>query len=261
MFASLDRIDVVVERDGRMEHWQTDHRTAEEIEQQRALSILFALARVLNARRGREAGEPEPVVVYSAVHPPPEFFLHALRVAGALLTIGDELEPKPIPGPRAETKPEQRRSFLGRALRAVGIGGSGPARSAEGTSALDDVVQDAFRGLARETAAEHGVGLTLDGLRTVEDALAKDSDRYEDDEAAYWSAVFKLGSFGGELIRASGGGRWVQVERGRLPFALSTRFRGDPRATVNPLGKAIKRFADGEGDSLVGLVGVVRGSP
>lgn len=49
------------------------------------------------------------------------------------------------------------------------------------------------------------------------------------------------------------GSRWVPVDKG----SLSTRFRGGP-ATVNPLGKAIKFFADGAGESVAGLVRVTR---
>jgi len=60
------------------------------------------------------------------------------------------------------------------------------------------------------------------------------------------------------LIRASNGGRWTITDSGSLPFALTTRFRGE-EATVNPLGKAIKRFTNGEEDSLVALVNVIRG--
>jgi hypothetical protein len=55
----------------------------------------------------------------------------------------------------------------------------------------------------------------------------------------------------------SNGGRWEVVATGTLPLALTTTFRGSP-ATVNPLGKAIKRFANGEEDSLVPLVQLLR---
>jgi hypothetical protein len=260
MYASLDRIDVVSRRnDGRTEYWQTDHRTAEQIEREPALSVLFALTRILNPRRGNEAGAPEPVVIYSATHPPPQFLLQAIRAAGALLTLGDELDPRPVPGPASSVEADG--SFLGRAMRAAGglFGGRAPSATG-GAQSLDTIVQDAFAGLARAVAAEHGVGLNLDGLRTVEDALAERAGSAEEDETAYWSAVFKLGSLGGELIRASNGGRWVQVETGSLPFALSTTYRGG-QATVNPLGKAIKRFAEGEGDSVVALVDVIRSNP
>jgi hypothetical protein len=72
--------------------------------------------------------------------------------------------------------------------------------------------------------------------------------------------VLKLGSMAGEIIRASNGGQWALGDSGRLPFALSTRFRGG-EATVNPLGKAIKRFAHGEEDTLVSLVEMVQSQP
>lgn len=102
--------------------------------------------------------------------------------------------------------------------------------------------------------------MTPEGLAAVERALAESAGDPEEDEFAYWSAVVKLGGFGGEVIRASNGGRWVVVDSGTLPFALSTRFRGG-EATVNPLGKAVKRFANGEEDSLTALVGLVRSQP
>jgi hypothetical protein len=259
MYASLDRIDLVIQRDdGRKEYWQTDHRTAEEVERQRPLSILFALVRIMNPRRGDEA---DPVMVYSAAHPPPEFLLAALRAAGALLTVGDALEPKPVPGPAAAA--EARGTFLGRAFGAARglLGGEGATRGeAGGTASLDEIIQGAFSSLAHEVAARHGVPLTFNGLQAVETALAETSPSCEEDETAYWTAVLELGALGGELIRATNGGRWVQVDKGSLPFALSTRFRGGP-ATVNPLGKAIKLFADGAGESVAGLVRVTRDNP
>jgi hypothetical protein len=201
------------------------------------------------------------VVIYSATHPPPEFLLQAIRAAGGLLTIGDALDPQPIPGPAASA--EAGGSLLGRAMRAAGsLFGAGRAQPAQasGAQSLDAIIQDAFGSLARAVAAEHGVGLDIDGLRRVEDALAERAGSAEEDETAYWTAVFQLGGFGGELIRASNGGRWMQVETGSLPFALQTTYRGG-EATVNPLGKAMKRFAEGEGDSVVALVDVVRSNP
>jgi hypothetical protein len=224
MFSSLDRIDIVLkEKAGRKQYVQTDHRTAEEIEQEPELSVLFALVRILNPKRMAEEGEPEPVVLYSAMNPPPEFLRRAIRAAGGLLTIGRSTDPEPEEGVAPP---------------------------------LEEVIASAFANLARAVATEHGVELTLEGLEAVESALAESAGDPDDDEIAYWSAVMKLGSFGGELIRTTNGGRWEVVDSGSLPFALSTRFRGE-EATVNPLGKAIKRFANGEEDSLVALVNVV----
>lgn len=229
MFSSLDRVDIVLKPgpDGRQRYVQTDHRTAAEIEQEPDLSVLFALVRILHPKRMAEAGSPEPVVIYSARERPPAFLRRAIHAAGGRLMIGDD--PQPV---------------------------SEPA----GPPPLEEVIESAFANLARAVAAEYRVALTPDGLLTVEPALAELAGDPEDDEVAYWSAVMKLGSFGGEVIRASNGGRWSVTDSGSLPFALSTRFRGE-EATVNPLGKAIKRFANGEEDSLVTLVSLIRSQP
>lgn len=229
MFSSLDRIDIVFapKGDDRPHYLQTDHRTAEEIAQEPALSVLFAMVRVLNPKRMAQAGSPKPVVLYSAQQPPPAFLREAIRVAGGQLVLGASLEPEPEEGE---------------------------------APSLEEILGAAFADLARAVAVEHGVELSLDGLAMVERALAETAGDPEEDEFAYWSAVMKLGSFGGELIRASNGGRWQVVPSGSLPFALSTGFRGE-QATVNPLGKAIKRFANGEEDSLGPLVSYLRSQP
>ena len=87
-------------------------------------------------------------------------------------------------------------------------------------------------------------------------ALADSAGDPEEDEYAYWSAVLRLGGFGGEVIRASNGGRWHHSTTGTLPIALATTFQGG-EAAVNPLGKAIKRITQGEGDSVAALAAVV----
>jgi hypothetical protein len=229
VFSSLDRVDIVLEpeADGRQRFVQTDHRAAGEIEREPALSTLFALVRILNPKRMAEEGSPEPAVLYIAQDRPPGFLGRAVRAAGGQLIIDAGPEPEPDEG---ETPP------------------------------LDQVIESAFADLARAVAAEHGVEPTVDGLREVERALAEKAPDPDGDEIAYWSAVVKLGGFGGELIRASNGGRWLVAESGTLPFALSTSFRGE-QATVNPLGKAIRRFANGEEDSVVSLVNVLRSQP
>jgi hypothetical protein len=229
MFSSLDRVDIELKPgpDGRQQYVQTDHRTAAEIEEEPELSILFALVRILNPKRMAEAGSAEPLVTYLAQERPPEFLRRATHAAGGRLVIGDDQRP-------------------------VSDGAALPV--------LEEVVESAFTGLARAVAAEYRASFTPESLGTVERALAEVAGDPEDDEVAYWSAVVKLGSFGGEVIRASNGGRWRVVDSGTLPFALSTRFR-DEQATVNPLGKAIKRFTNGEEDSLVALVNLIRSQP
>jgi len=229
VFSSLDRVDIVLTPgpDGRQQFVQSDHRTAAAVEQERELSALFALVRVLNPKRMAEAGAPEPVVMYSVQERPPEFLRRVVHAAGGQLVIGSGLQPE------AEEEPPP---------------------------SLDEVIESSFVGLARAVAAEYGVPLTPNGLESVEDKLAGLAGDPKKDEYTYWSAVLKLGSFGGEVIRASNGGRWKVTASGSLPFALTTRFRGE-EATVNPLGKAIKRFTNGEEDSLVALVNLFRSQP
>jgi hypothetical protein len=229
VFSSLDRADVVLKpgADGRQQFVQTDHRTSEEIEQAPELSTLFALVRVLNPKRMAKASSTEPVVIYSAQHRPPEFLRRAIRAAGGQLTIGLRTQPEPEEG---ETAP------------------------------LEEVIGSAFTNLARTVAAEYRVELNAAGLEKIEEALSEMAGDPEENEFAYWSAVVKLGSFAGELIRALNGGRWVVVESGSLPFGLVTTFQGE-QATVNPLGKAIKRFANGEEDSVGFLVSAACSRP
>ncbi len=229
MYSSLDRVDIVLKPgpDGRQPFVQTDHRTNSEIERERDLSIVFALIRILNPKRMREEGSPEPIVMYMCQERPPEFLAQAINAAGGVLVIGPNLE--------QQIKPEQ-------------------------PLPLEGIIESAFSGLARAVAAEYGVPQTVEGLEMLEPKLAASAGDPETDETAYWSAAVKLGCFGGELIRTSNVGEWLAVASGSLPFALSVGFRGES-ATVNPLGKAIKRFANGEEDSMVTLVQLIQREP
>jgi hypothetical protein len=226
MYSSLDRIDIVLGKDGQdQEYVQTDHRTTEEIEAEPELSVLFALVRILNPQRMARENSRQGTVHYQCFQPPPEFLVRAIRAAGARLTVGDRLEPVPEEG---------------------------------AAPVLVEVAAEAFAGLAARTAAEHGVEVNLAGLQTIEEELAGGDLDPEEDEIAYWTAVMQLGAFAGEVIRASNGGHWEIVDTGTLPFALETTFQGS-EATVNPLGKAIKRFANGAEDCVASLVEMVCG--
>jgi hypothetical protein len=50
VYCSIDKIDLASRVDGRPIAVQTDHRPRAEIEAEPELSVLFAMARVLNAR-------------------------------------------------------------------------------------------------------------------------------------------------------------------------------------------------------------------
>src|SRR5262249_21621482 len=151
--------------DGRQQYVQTDHRTPEEVAEEPSLSVLFALVRILNPKRMAKPGTPEPVVFYAAQHQPPAFLRRAIRAAGGRLTLGSKTEPEPEEG---EAPP------------------------------LEEVIASAFTKLARAVAVEHRVELNPEGLAKVERALAAAAGDPEKNEAAYWSAVLKLGSFAGE---------------------------------------------------------------
>jgi hypothetical protein len=227
MFANLGRIDIELQPDaaGRRHFVQMDHRTCAEVEAEPDLSALFAIIRVLNPMRARGENEPDPIVSCSFVDLPPPFLADAIAAAGGRLVKGAS-----ISEPIAATQ--------------------GPA--------LHSVVASAMAGLVRATMTEHRVSFDATGLLAVERSLSATRISADEDAYAYWSAVLKLGSFAGELIRASNGGRWDTTGSGSLPIVLVTSFRGD-EATVNPLGKAIKRFAQGEEDSVVSLVELVQG--
>lgn len=229
MFSSLDRIDIVLKGEPPT-YVQTDHRDAAEIEREPELSVLFALTRVLNPKREAKPGQPHPVVLYVAKERPPDFLRRAVAVAGGRLVVG----------------------LTAGTDEAVPIDDLGPLPP------LADFVPESFAACARAVAAEFGVAVDRAGLAVVEAALADRAGDPDDDEIGYWTGVVQLGSFAGEVIRAANGGRWEVVDSGTLPFALQTTYQGNP-ATVNPLGKAVKRFANGEEDSLTYFVQVVCG--
>jgi hypothetical protein len=222
MYASLTSIDIVTGKDGQdQEYIQTDHRTTEEIEAEPELSVLFALVRVLTPLRWARENDRRGTVLYHALHQPPAFLVQAIHAAGGRLTVGDDRTPVE-----------------------VGV-----------TPALETIMAAAFAGLAERTAVAEGVELTLQGLQAIEDRIAENAGD-EEDPIDYWTAVMQLGAFAGEVIRRGNGGHWQVVDTGTLPFALITPFE-DSEATVNPLGKAIKRFANGPEDCVAWLVQVV----
>jgi hypothetical protein len=227
MYASLDRIDVIsTGEDGRPWYIQTDHRSAEEIAQTRELSTVFALLRILNAQRLAESRGEHARISYVLASSPPPFFSAVIAAAGAQVQLG------------------------------LGAPEALPAE----VSALDMVLQDAFAGLAERTAADHAVSVSLAGLAAVEQALTAAPLDAEEDTIGYWTTVVALGALAGEVMRAANGGQWVTGGQGTLPVVLATRLGGED-ATVNPLGKAIKRLTHGEEDSLVPLARLIISQP
>lgn len=229
MFSSLDRADIAMESpvDGRVEFVQTDHRSANELEQDRELATLFLLIRILQPKRMVKPGSPEPMVSCLFMEPPPEFIREVVASCGGRIVLGEKLIPvDDLPTPRP----------------------------------LDHLLADAFHALAVSVAEEFSTSLTVEGLAIIENQILQQFEPLDENEIAYWSAVVKLGAFAGELVRQANGGHWNKVETGTLPLALATSFRGGT-ASVNPLGKAIKFFDNGPDDSLVSLVELLMSQP
>ena len=226
MFSSLDRADISLAptQAGNPQFVQTDHRSPEEISQNSELSAVMALIRTVNPKRMAEDGAPEPFVIYTCEQHPPLFLKRIISAAGATLAIGEDMSPQPLPEPES----------------------------------LDRVLNDAMHALSSAVTNEYSTGLNEAAVSHLEQSLSPPSA--EANEFLYWSAILKLGAVGGELIKQSNGGRWVIAGTGSLPFALDTNYNGES-ATVNPLGKAIKYFANGEEDSLVPLISTLKANP
>ena len=220
MYCSLTSVDIIRadQETGEKQFVLTDQRTAEEIEAQWELSVVFGLIRVFTARRMAEQEGIEAEILFRCEHRPPESLRNILTAAGAAFDYGPGYEIDD------ETDP---------------------------TLLLNTAVQTAFADLADAVAAEFGVELTPAGVAKVESRLAKNyrpPDGDDVDECDFWSSVVKLGSLAGEVLRRTRGGRWTPVASGTLPFAVSIHHRGET-ATVNVLGKAVKFFVGGPDES------------
>ncbi|EPX64601.1 hypothetical protein D187_000023 [Cystobacter fuscus DSM 2262] len=223
MYSSLDSIDIVTQNEatGRKGFLQTDHRSAAEIQQEREVSTLFALTRVLNARQAIESEEGPVDVLYVCSEAPPDFLRSVVTSAGGRVQINDE-----------------------------------PVSVYEGPIGTpEDLAEDAFRKLAYRVA--HGREASLDEgvLSALQEEYAQQPG-VEEDEPGYWTRVVELAAVAGELLRARHGGRWAEAqELATMPFAFRLGgAEGASPAIVNVVGKAERFLTNGERDSLVLLL-------
>ncbi|OJH37650.1 hypothetical protein [Cystobacter ferrugineus] len=222
MYSSLDSIDIVTQNEetGRKGFLQTDHRSAAEIQQERELSTLFALTRMLNARQAIES-EGGPVdVLYVCSEPPPDFLRSVVTSAGGRVQINDE-----------------------------------PVSVYEGPIGTpEDLAEDAFRRLAYRVAHEREASLDEGLLSALQEEYAQQPGA-EEDEPGYWTRVVELAAVTGELLRARHGGRWAAAQdMATMPFAFRLGGEGASPAIVNVVGKAERFLTNGERDSLVLLL-------
>jgi hypothetical protein len=163
-----------------------DERSVGQMSRLPSLSVLIAVARVLNAHRvveTRYGGKGE--VRYAANASLPGFLFDAVVRAGAGTSdrAGDKL--------------------------------ISPAQPAS-VAAIVDV---AFSDLAHYTRGNVGVTDIATALRTVETNRRKSPLDRERHPAFYWPAVFELAALAGELSR-SHGGRWIETKDMPVPFAI-----------------------------------------
>ena len=222
MYCSLDKIDLAAQVEGRQIALQTDHRSAAEIEAEPELSVLFAMARVLNAREHlTESGHPDPLdaVRYIVADEPPALLVEALRAVGATL----------------ERSPNHELVRLGEVSK----------------TAVGDLADRSFAALARRAATRVGTRDLAIALRMLEDQTLADPPA-RDDEPLYWQRVLELAALLGELLRAKyPGGRWAYTERSLIPFG----FQIDGGSTVMfPTNRAQRVIEDGPDESLFKLL-------
>ena len=232
MYCSLDKLDLLATApSGEVFGVQTDARAAAELEAERALSTLFALARVLNAREHlRMRGELVIRVSYARTDPspPPPWLVDALAAAGARVTrpgadLGADLE------------------VTARAFDAVAVG---------------ELVDEAFAQLAVHAAARIGSRDPAMALRMLEDQTLAAPPVRAEDERAYWERVLWLAALTGELLRGKLGGRWVETVQAVVPFAFQLGAPTSGVAEMFPTNRA-QRFLDTVGRSRI--VGAVEG--
>ena len=225
MYSSLDKIDFTTkDADGRVSAVQTDHRSAEDIEAEPALSALFAMTRVINARAHfAEEGIANAEVHYALFGEAPECLRTALAAVGAVLDRGKGVEQR----------------LLGPPSEAV-------------AGALAD---RCFAELARDAAARVGVRDLAMALRMLEDQTLTAPPEREDDELGYWTRVLELAALAGELLRAKrpGAARWVQSDRALVPFGFQFA-EGDGATTMFPTNRAQRLVEDGRDESLFRLI-------
>jgi hypothetical protein len=219
VFSSLDRMDLVVEKDGRRLAIQTDHRPRAEIEAEPEISVLFALTRVIGPRQAMEReGQPLDGVVYAAFDEPPAFLVEALASVGALLEVQPERVQRTL-GP-VEVTPEV-------------------------------LIDRAFTNLAARVARRTGLTDPATVLRTLEAEVLADPPDIETDEITYWTRVLELVAMVVAVIRVRHAGAWVLTDSSDIPFALSL---GEGHLLL-PGNRARRFLSDGADESMFLLVG------
>lgn len=216
MYCALDKIDLAATVEGRRIAVQTDHRAADEINRDLALSILFALTRVINARQ-------DIAQVHYIVAQPPPRLAEALAAAGAVVS--------------------------GSAARL-------PATEAPAFSEdlVSEIADQCFREVAQRAAAATGARDFALALRMLEDQTHA-APPEQADPARFWRRVIELAALSGELLRARfPSAHWIVSERAMVPFGLSLPLEHATSTIVFPTNRAQRLIEEGRDHSLFELL-------
>jgi len=217
MYSSLDRIDfIATAKDGSSHYVQTDHRGRAEIEQDRPMSTVFAIMRVVNASRTAAERGGQYKVIYNINEEPPQFLQQAIACAGGVVEAANK-----------------ELIYQGQLIP------------------CENIVESCLAEIAAGISQAWRLDYSVEGLQALEQGLAQQTPAPETDEITYWSQVVRAGAFAGEVMRKMHGGRWDRAERGigTLPFVFVSCG-----VMFNFLGKAIKLFANGPEDSIASMV-------
>ncbi len=226
VYCSIDKIDLAARVDGKPIAVQTDHRTRDEIAAEPELSVLFALARVINARAQlADDGHLDAAVHYIVADEPPPLLREALAAAGGMLDRGRG-DPLVISG---------------------GLGAAAGSETAVGALADRSFTQLAHRAAARVGVRDLAVALHMLEHQTYASPPARD------DEVGYWTRVLELSALAGELLRAKYRGHWIQSDRSLVPFGFQLAGAAE-HTTMFPTNRAQRVVEDGHDESLFKLL-------
>jgi hypothetical protein len=193
-----------------------DERNAAAMARVPGLSVLIAIARILNARRlleARYAGKGE--IRYAVRVTPPGPLLDAIGRAGAAYSdaTGDRVIVPAVP------------------------------------ASISSTIDQAFAELAHHGRTSAGAHDVVTALRETEEARRKAPLDRDANPAAYWTAVLELAALAGELSRQRGG-RWVECDDLPLPFAIKL-----PTGELAMPARAAQRIVEGGGETALPTTG------
>lgn len=229
MYSSLDKIDLLAERDGAPYAVQTDHRGPDEIEAEPELSVLFAMTRVHNARTHlARQGHANARVEYALPSDAPPLLREAVACTGGMFRVlGDPSTDLPSESPQPS-----------------------PERASPEQAAL--LADRMFGELATRVLTRIGTSDLRSALRTLEaETTAEPPDRGWN-EAGYFGRILELAAVCGELLRIGSGGRWVAHDQPLIPFGF--RIDGDEGVVVFPTSRAQRVIDEGPDESLFALL-------